>query len=142
MATFLEVDCKSPGADIHGHAWMVEREAKWNAREGTGSATTPKQPPLTSDDSPTHCQKKDLHQLHMHVVLEGKQKLVNWFGKSMFVDMHVNKSLPALTTPRMILEHLKGTHAKPCHHRQHVAEVQKAFKTTFDSKKLAEVHCV
>ena len=139
-AAMAEEDCELPGADIHGHAWVVENEPEWTARAGTGPVSIPTRPPVIGDASPAYYRKKDLHRVYMHVVLEGKKKLIEWFGKSMFVDMHVNKALPTSTTPRDMLEHLEKTYAKPRHYRQHMEAVRKAFDATFDKRKPVEVY--
>ena len=71
-----EEDCELPGADVHSCAWMVKNDAKWFAQAGAGKASMPKRLPLTDDQSPACCRKKDLHRVHMHMVLEGKKKLI------------------------------------------------------------------
>ena len=97
---------------------------------------------MSSDQSPACNRKKDLHQVCMHMALKGKRKLIKWFRKSMFVDIHVNESLLASATSQMMLEHLEGTCAKPRRCRQHMAEVQKEFEALCNPKKPVEVHHV
>ena len=36
--------CDIPGADIHGHAWMVEPEAEWKNCRGAVAVTAPTKP--------------------------------------------------------------------------------------------------
>ena len=141
-ASMSEVDCELPGAGIHGHAWMVEKASEWRARDDTGTVAIPIRPSVTdgNDHTPTYYRKKELHRVYMHMVLEGKHKLLEWFGKSMFVDLHVNKALPALTTPRQMLEHLEQTYAKPRHYRQHMTTVQKTFDEPYNPKRPVEVY--
>ena len=142
-AAYAEIDCELPGADVHGHAWMVENKAEWNARSGTSDVSIPTRPALCTDYADglaqaTYHRKKDLHRVYMHMAQEGKKQLIAWFGKSMFVDLHVNKALPTYMTPRAMLEHLEGTYAKPRHYRQHMAIVQKEFEAAFNHKKPVE----
>ena len=102
----------------------------------------PDRPSVTNgnDYTPAYYRKKDLHRVYMHMVQEGKRKLLEWFGKSMFVDLHVNKALPTSTTPREMLEHLKKTYAKPRHYRQHMIAVKKAYEEPYDSRRPVEVY--
>ena len=142
-ASLADVDCELPGADIHGHAWMVERDEDWDKRTGTGKVSAPTRPKLYEDSTDSNTQiayyrKLDLHRVYMHLVVEGRKKLIEWFGKPMFVDMHVNKALPASTTPKAMLEHLAGTYAKPRHYRQHMAQVQKTFDAPLNPRRPVE----
>ena len=124
---------------------MVERDADWNARDGAGKVIAPTRPKLYEDGADgnaqvTYHRKLDLHRVCMHLAVEGRKKLIKWFGKSMFVDMHANEALLANTTPRAMLEHLESTCAEPQHCRQHMAQVQKAFEAPLDPKRPVEEH--
>ena len=71
----------------------------------------------------------------MHPVVEGRKKLIGWFGKLMFVDMHVDEVLPANATPRAMLEHLESTCAKPRHCCHHMIQAKKAFEAPSNPKR-------
>ena len=52
-------------------------------------------------------------------------KLMEWFGKAMFVDLYVRGLLPTKITPRQLLEPLSTTYAQGRDIRAHMEQVER-----------------
>ena len=141
LATGLaKVPCGIPGTGIHGHAFMAETETMWNKRNGTGDykdivAAIPQKSemPVTTDISQIllHTMTMQPYRLYHHLKEVGKDKLNEWFGTAMFVDMYRDGALPPETTPNMMFEHLEGTYAQPNHFRLLMTEVEREHDSAY-----------
>lgn len=60
------------------------------------------------------------YRQYNHLVQEGTKKLIEWFGKSMFVDLFVKGALPATTTPTELLTHLCTTYSQGRDNRRYI----------------------
>ena len=136
---YATIDCEIPGADDHGHAWMIEEAAEWLARSGTGPVAVPTKPALVTDYADVPAQMKyereqEVYRIYFHLTQEGKARLIEWFGKSMFADLHHNCVLPIKTTPREMLEHLALTYALPSDYCHHMRTIDKMCAAPHDTK--------
>ena len=83
---------------------------------------------------------KAVYGLYHHLVQEGKERLITWFGKAMFHDMHVGGGLQVTTTPREMLEHLAATYGTAQDHRECMKQVETAFAKPFNPKLPVETY--
>ena len=141
-AAYAEVNCKDANAGVHGYAWMVENKETWLARNGTQAMTAPTKPVLPTDPQGMfkYYLEDEAFNLYHHLVQEGKTKLVEWFGKAMFVDLHRKGSLPTDITPRAMLEHLEVTYGTAKDYRTCMEQVRKAFDTPYNPKTGVEAY--
>lgn len=92
LASALEaIDCAAVEAGVHGHAWMVETPDTWNEREDVGTVKVPTKVNTYIGADVTqalqNAHDKEVYRLYHHLVQEGREKLIEWFGKAMFHDM-------------------------------------------------------
>ena len=141
-AAYSEVPCEMIGTGVHGYAWIIEDEETWQEREGTTDIVPPTQPQPVAEFSMKaqweYAVKARRFNLYNHLVQEGKAKLVEWFGKEMFVDLHRDGVLPNTKTPKELVEHLNKTYALPRDYRRHMEQVEKEFNESYDPRKTVE----
>ena len=96
---YARINCTATEAGEHGYAWMVETKEKWTKRSGVKEMTVPQKPSVTSDPDKyvQYLIDHDSYRTYHHLLQEGKRYLVEWFGKAMFSDLHVDGSLPVTT---------------------------------------------
>ena len=112
LARALEAGpCELPGADIHGYAWMVEKDPIWATRKNTEVVIAPTKPKKETDYSVpkqlAYMDKMQNYVLYHHLIKEAQEKLTTWFGKSMFDDLCIDGILLPTTTPMTLLAHLE-----------------------------------
>ena len=143
-AAYAAVPCEMEEAGVHGHAWIIEEDKEWIARGGTKLVTTPTKPikDTTYEVSKQleYADKLDSYKLYNHLMQEGKEKIIVWFGRPLFVDLHIDGILPITTTPKELLQHLASTYAQGRDHRRHMEQVEKEFNKAFDPTKPVEVY--
>jgi hypothetical protein len=143
-AGYAQVPCELEGAGIHGYAWMVELDQIWIARKGTSTVTAPTMPRRGTSYSVRerweYNERLRDFTVYNHLMQEGKGKIIEWFGKAYFVDLHVNGLLPPDVTPRKLLQHLSDTYAQPRDHRRHMVTVEEKFDTAYDPRNAVEAY--
>ena len=143
-AAYSEIPCETAGAGVHGYAWIVEDDAIWLTRDGTSLINPPEKPePITEFDIKAqweYSMKARRFTLYNHLIQEGKTKLVTWFGKEMFVDLHKDGVLPNTKTPKELITHLSATYALPRDRRRHMKQVTEEFNAPYDPKKSVEAY--
>jgi len=97
VEAFRQVDCNwDAAAADHGYAWLVEKQAVWLQRPGSGVMAPPIKPPWP----PVGCsvivrakfnQDYSAYPDYANLVTVGTKKLIEWFGKAMFKSLYVNK---------------------------------------------------
>ena len=138
-SAYEAIDCAALEAGIHGHAWMIETEDTWNEREDTGTVPIPTkvQNYIGADMTLAlqNAHEKEIYRLYHHLVQEGRDTLIGWFGKAMFHDMPSSHGiLKASTTPRQMLDHIAATYGKARDHRLCMETVEKAFNVPYSAK--------
>ncbi len=142
-AGYASIPCEIDGADIHGYAWMVETPTEWKARGGVKEDIAPPTKPTRGDPRDLTAQYVYMLQMkeykeYTNLMHDGRKKLIEWFGKDMFLDLYVNKQLPVHITPRELLDYLAKTYANPRTNRQYMESIRKSFNTAYDNKKPVE----
>ena len=142
---YSRVPCEMEAAGDHGYAWMIEEPVDWARREGTKEIeqlpTKPKRPTeYTVQAKWEYAERKRDYDMYHHLVQEGKAKIIEWFGKALFVDLYQNGLLPVTKTPRELLQHLTDTYALPRDRRRHLEEVDKEFNAPYDPKGTVEAY--
>ena len=79
-----------------------------------------------------------LFKLHNHLMQECKLKMIRWFGKSMFEDLHKNGLPPNTVTAKQLLLHLEKAHSQLCDKRQHLEQSEKDLNSPCNAKKPVE----
>ena len=143
-AAYAIIPCEINGTGVNGHAWIIESEDVWGARKGTTPVKVPKQPLKVGDYSFKAQRAYDddmaVYKLYNHLIQEGKDKIIEWFGEAMFLDLYVDELLPNDETPRSLLKHLEDTYSNGNDHRRLMEEVRKKFETPYDPGKPVEVY--
>ena len=144
-AAYAAVPCEIEGTGVHGYAWMVESTTDWQLRRGvTATITPPVKPPKERDydvkKQMAYADNMEAYKLYHHLVQEGQVRLIEWFGKSMFVDMYENEMLPATTTPTDLLGHLTATYSQGRDNRRYMEQVEQSFNSPYDQKQPVEVY--
>jgi hypothetical protein len=85
-----------------------------------------------------YAERMELFRLYSHLVQEGQEKLVDWFGREMFVDLHAEGALPTTTAPREMLDHLADTYAQASDCRRYLEAVEVAFNAKFAKSQTVE----
>ena len=141
---YSEIPCEVAGVNVHGYAWIIEDSKTWLNREGTSEITPPTQPiPIAEFDMKAQWEysvKARRFALYNHLMQEGKAKLVAWFGKAMFVDLHKDGVLPNTTTAKELIKHITATYALPRDRRRHMKEVTEAFNAPYNPRESVEVY--
>ena len=142
-AAYAEVPCGAQAAGEHGYAWIVKSDKDWLERDDvTELIKEPKKPtePTDFDMKAQWVYARDLEKwtLYQHLIQEGKNKLISWFGKEMFLDLFHNGLLPTRKTPKDLLQHLTDTYALPRDNRQYLKQVREDFATPHDPKEPVE----
>ena len=142
---YAAIPCELDGTDIHGYAWMIETATEWKRRGEVEEIIVPPKKPTRSNDGDLpglYRYKADMNEfkLYSHLVQEGKAKLIEWFGESMFVDLYIDEMLPTKITPRELLEHLTATYAKSADNRRYMAQVDTSFRSNYDHKQPVEAY--
>ena len=146
---YAKIPCEIPGTGIHGYAWMIEKPGTWEKRNGVGAHQAvidakPMKSELTAQEANDitkvimHNMKMRPFALYNHLKEAGKDKISEWFGDDMFVDMYQDGILPPQTTPNAMLEHLEGTYAQPNHFRRLMGQVEKVHNSQYDAKVAVE----
>ena len=144
-AAYAAIPCEVPGAGVHGHAWIIETDNDWLERDGaTATIVTPTKPLKSADYSIVatlkYSDEMSMFKLYNHLMQEGKQKIVTWFGKSMFDDLHKNGILPNTVTAKELLEHLEKTYSQSYDQRRYLEQVEKDLNAAYDPKKPVETY--
>jgi len=137
-----KVECEMEGAGTYGYSWMIVDETTWLAREGTKAIKPPTKPARTTnygyEQQAAYAEQMEDYRLYNHLVQEGQEKLVRWFGREMFVDLHEEGTLPVTTTPRAMIDHLAGTYAQAGDYRRHMEAVEEQFNSKFAKSQTIE----
>ena len=146
-AAYAEVPCELEAAGVHGYAWMIEPQEKWERRKDidAGNPIAPPTKPLKVKNYDIKAQweyadKMQEYTMYNHLVQEGKAKLIEWFGKELFVDLFVDGLLPNTATPKELIGHLTTTYAKFSNNRRYMEEVDAAFNKPYDPKNPVEAY--
>ena len=144
-AAYESIPCDIAGAGRHGFSWIAETDETWLKRDGATYAVIPPDMPEKEMDYSTKKQmqyqdKLRAFTLYNHLIQEGKAKIIEWFGKPMFVDLQVNGLLPSTKTPNDLLEHLTKTYAQGRAHRRYLAETAKSFNAPYNPKEPVEAY--
>ena len=144
-AAYATVPCEIAGTGEHGYAWMIETEKEWQSRKDVDATIIPPTKPIKEASYDIQKQfeysvRMEEYKLFNHLNHEGRVKLTEWFGKSMFLDLHVNDMLPVTTTPNEMIEHLTTTYCQGRDNRRYMEQVEKAFNTAFDHKQPVEAY--
>lgn len=142
---YAAVPCEITGTGEHGYAWMIETETEWNRREGTERGIKPPTKPEKENDYDikkrlAYADKMEEYKLYNHLVQAGRAKIVTWFGKALFVDLHVNNMLPVTTTPTDLIAHLTATYCQGSDNRRYMEQVERNFNVSFDQKQPVETY--
>jgi hypothetical protein len=136
------IDCDIDGSGIHGHAWIIEKEEEWLKRDDVERIIAPTKPKkvLSKDiiERLNYADQLETYKLYHHLAQEGNRKLLEWFGKAMFVDLYVRGKLPAAMTPSEMLDHLASTYAQSKDYRRHMEHINKEFLAAYDPKQPVE----
>lgn len=141
-SAYAVCNCEAAEAGVHGYAWMVEKDEVWLARDGVSTVPIPTKTAIDYDPAAyaASLAKNQEYKLYHHLVQEGKKKLLEWFGKSMFHDLWEKGALPVTRTPRDLLEHLEQTYGTPRDYRISMEQVEIAFNKPYDPKKPIETY--
>ncbi len=131
------------GTGEYGHAWMIEKPDVWQGKDGVANTIVPPTKPtkVTTADLAArylYMEQMNEYKAYTELVREGRSILIEWYGKAMFLDLHVNKQLPVNLTPRDLLDYLEKTYANPRINRQYMETVRKSFNTSHDSRQPVE----
>mmetsp|Transcript_5074 Transcript_5074/g.11293 ORF Transcript_5074/g.11293 Transcript_5074/m.11293 type:complete len:162 (-) Transcript_5074:514-999(-) len=77
---------------------------------------------------------------YSHLVREGTDKLLTWFGRDVFEPLHVRRHLPSHLTPRALLDYLTEVYAPKELHQRHVDKVKAMAKSSYNATKLADTY--
>ena len=80
------------------------------------------------------------YTVYKHLCKEGKVKIVEWFGKEMFVNLFIKGILPPNTTPTELLDHNTKTYATPHSNRVYMETVEEQINGPFDAKEPVEAY--
>ena len=149
-AAYAAIPCELEEAGVHGYAWMIEAQDKWEKREGINAGVTivpPSKPTKVRVYDATapyaqweYADRMQEYTVYNHLVQEGKAKVIAWFGKELFVDLHKEGLLPSTVTPRELIDHLRGTYAKFSDNRRYMEEVDTAFNKPHNIKNPIEAY--
>jgi len=99
-AAYARILSELDGAGTHGYAWMVEAKNVWLTRRGTAPVVTPTMPKrVTTYDLKARWEYKEKMKdftLYNHLVQEGATKIIEWFGKALFMDLYEDEILPQI----------------------------------------------
>ncbi len=142
-AGYAAIPCELDGAGEHGYAWMIDKPNDWKARPGVNELIQVPQKPkrvMSADmaEQYVYMLKMNEYKVYNHLVQEGRNTIIEWFGKAMFLDLYVDRQLPIDKTPRDLLEYLASTYATPRTNRQYMENVRKAFNAPYDHKQPVE----
>ena len=142
-AAYSAVPCELDGTGIHGYAWMIESDTVWSKRSGVDATITaptkPKKPKgYIVAEQLKYADQMEAYRIYNHLVHEGRAKTIAWFGKEMFVDLHVDGILPPTITPAELIEHLESTYSQGRDNRRHMETVEAAFNSTYEPKQPVE----
>ena len=141
-AAYEMITCEEVGTGAHGYAWIAETPEQWAARSGTAPIAVPEKPEDTQvmDLQAEFFRQRKMQKylLYIHLIQAGTEKLVAWFGKSMFLDLHTNGVLRADATPKELLEHLEGTYSNNADELEYLEVITKDFNTPYDPKRPVE----
>jgi len=142
---YSDINCELIEAGVHGYAWIIEDDNAWLKRDGVTSVITPPVKPKKETDYDVKKQleyndKLNEFTMYHHLAQQGKAKIVEWFGESMFVDLYVNGMLPTTKTPKDLLQHISKTYAKGREHRTHLKAVQEEFDAAYDPRLPVETY--
>ena len=141
---YAKIPCELAEAGVHGYAWIVEEPTQWDRRKGTRPITPPVKPIKRSgmdlQEKLDLQDRMDEYLLYFHLIQAGTDKLVEWFGKSMFLDCeHFNNGeLDADTAPRDLLVHLEETYSTGADELEYLEVVNRTFNTPYDRKRPVE----
>ena len=143
-AAYAAIPCEQEGTGVHGYAWMIETDTQWATRSGTSTITAPTKPIKETDydikKQMKYADQMDMYKLYIHLVQEGRIKLIEWFGKPMFMDLYVDELLPASITPRELLTHLSDTYALGADNRRYMERIEAVFAAPYDRKQTIEAY--
>ena len=143
-AEFAKISCDLDEAGVHGYAWIAETDEAWLKRDDVRVIVPPKKPKrmteFTLQGVAKHQQQLNDYTRYNHLVQAGKSKLIEWFGKEMFLDLYVDGLLPITTTPKELLAHLEKTYSKSRDRRRYMKEVDEAFYTSYNPNGKVEAY--
>ena len=134
---YARIPCEVDGTGVHGYAWMIDDNTKWLARSGVNTVIVPPTKPKRTYDVAGLMAAEEF-KLYHHLMQAGKDKLIEWFGPAVFVDLHTDGELPIETTPRDMVTHMTKTYALGRDYRQHLRKVEERFNTPYDAKRIVE----
>ena len=143
-AAYAEVPCELEAAGDHGYAWIIEPEDTWLARGGVKAITVPTKPrEVIGFDMKAQWEysvKSKRYKMYKHLAQEGRKKIVDWFGKAMFLDLFRDGALRPTVTPVELLEHIATTYATPNANRICMEEVEDKINGKYDPKQSVEAY--
>jgi hypothetical protein len=143
-AAYAAIPCELEGTGIHGYAWMIETDEQWEARGDTAAIVAPTKPTKETDydvkKQMAYADRMEMYRHYHHLVQKGRNKLIEWFGKSMFMDLYVNELLPASITPKDLLQHLTDTYALGADNRRYMEQVEAVFASPYNRKTTVEAY--
>ena len=135
---FADVPCGIAGAGMHGHAWMIEHKDVWAQRKGvTATVDEPAMPIRTGyglKEVMEHADKEKQFLTYHHLCKEGRNLLIQWYGKAMYVDMDDKGIDNPATTPRQMIEHLEKVYCTSRDFRRHAELVDESFNAPYNRK--------
>ena len=144
-AAYAQIPCELEDAGLHGYAWIIEQDPVWLKRDGVSAAISPPTKPKTESSYDMkvrweYADKLQKYTLYNHLVHAGKAKLLEWFGKPLFVDLFVNGMLPTARTPKELITHLEATYANTRDYRRFIDEVEKELNAPLNPKEPVEAY--
>ena len=143
-AAYAEVPCELEAAGDHGYAWIIEDEKEWLARNGVTMISVPAKPKEVMEFNMKaqweFAVKTKRYNIYKHLVLEGRRKIMEWFGQEMFYDLFVNEALPPHVTPKDLLGHIASIYATPNANRICMEQVEDRVNEAYDTKKPVEAY--
>ena len=141
-AGYARIYCPLEEAGEHGYAWIIETPTKWAIRKGTQPIEAPTKPKKPTEYSVRarleYADKTEEYATYKHLANLGIKKLIEWFGKAVFSDLHLDGALPPDVTPKKMLEHIEDTYADYDKLRMCGDEARATIMGAYDPKKSIE----
>ena len=144
-AGYAEIPCELEAAGDQGYAWIIEDDTTWLARGGIVKVIPPPGKPkeITGFDLKAHFEnaiKSKCYSTYKHLCQEGKAKILEWFGKDVFLDLLKDGVLPPSVTPNEMLEHIENVYATPQNNRVYMEQVEERLNGSYDPKEPVEAY--
>ena len=142
--SLLVINCDMGEAGVHGHAWIIEDDETWEKQDGITKFKPPAKPckhaNTTVQERLDRADRLQECNLCVHLMNEAKSKIIEWFGQEMFVDLCKNGLLPAETTAKDLMAHLKKTCAQEHDCRRHLDARDKRFNKPLQRNMKVKTH--